>query len=54
MSIAPIVWFDFGVTFPRATGPVGNFENHLEEGYDKEDTEAGHGGIQSCGGGPAG
>ena len=42
------------VTLPRQTGPDGKFENHLEAGYDDEDAEAVHGGVQSCGGGPAG
>jgi hypothetical protein len=39
---------------PRQTGPGGKFTNHLEDGYDEEDTEAVHGGVQGSGGCPAG
>jgi hypothetical protein len=30
-------------------GPDGKFEHHLEEGYDEEDAETVHGGIQGYG-----
>ena len=31
------------LTLPRQTGPGGKLTNHLEDGYDDEDTEAVHG-----------
>ena len=43
-----------GLTLPRQTGPDVKFDHHLEEGHDEEDAEAVHGGVQSCGGCPAG
>jgi hypothetical protein len=33
------------LTLPRQTGPDVKFGNHLEEGHDKEDAEAVHGGA---------
>jgi hypothetical protein len=33
----------YRVTVPRQTGPGGKLTNHLEDGYDDEDTEAVHG-----------
>ena len=35
------------VTVPRQTGPGGKLTNHLEDGYDEEDTEAVHGGVMT-------
>jgi SRSO17 transposase len=50
----PEEWTSDLVTLPRQTGPDVKFEHHLEEGHDEEDAEAVHGGVQSCGGCPAG
>jgi hypothetical protein len=47
-------WISVLVTLPRQTGPDVKFGNHLEEGHDKEDAQAVHGGVQSCSGCPVG
>jgi predicted PurR-regulated permease PerM len=54
--VAPLPLFGsrLHLTLPRQTGPDVKFEHHLEEGHDEEDAEAVHGGVQSCGGCPAG